>query len=92
MDERSGMAAAGDPEAYLRFKAARALGDAARSGAGSAASAGAGLGVGAALGLMIPGMVQQGRAVQASAGFCVACGAALPAGANFCPGCGKKKG
>jgi len=93
MDERAGMAAAGDPEAYLRFKTARALGDAARSGAGGAASAGVGLGAGAALGLMIPGLVQQGsHAVQSSAGFCVACGVALPAGANFCPGCGKKKG
>jgi membrane protease subunit (stomatin/prohibitin family) len=91
MDERSGMAAAGDPEAYLRFKAARALGDAARSGAGGAASAGVGVGAGAALGLMIPGMVQQAARGAAPAGFCAACGAALPAGASFCPGCGAKK-
>jgi membrane protease subunit (stomatin/prohibitin family) len=91
MDERSGMAAAGDPEAYLRFKAARALGDAARSGSGGAASAAVGVGAGAALGLMIPGMVQQAARGATAAGFCAACGAALPAGASFCPGCGAKK-
>jgi hypothetical protein len=51
-----------------------------------------GLGVGAALGVMIPGLVQQaGRANPAAAAYCVSCGAGLPAGANFCPGCGTKK-
>ena len=63
IDERSGMAAAGDPGAYLRFKAARAVGDAAAGhgdgGAGSAAASGIGLGVGAGLGMMIPGMLRE---------------------------------
>lgn len=94
MDERSGMAAAGDPDAYLRFKTARALGDAARSssGLGGTAAAGVGLGVGAALGVMIPGVVQQAaKGAPAAAGYCTACGGAMPAGASFCPGCGSKK-
>jgi membrane protease subunit (stomatin/prohibitin family) len=103
IDDRAGMAAAGDPNAYLRFKAARAMGDAAASQAGGAAAGGAaaglGLGVGAGLGMMIPGMVQQAAkgdatpaapAAAAAAGTCSACGAAFQAGAKFCPGCGAK--
>ena len=45
IDERTGMAAVGDQSAYMRFKAAQAMGDAARnpSGDGGAAS-GVGLG------------------------------------------------
>ncbi len=56
------MAAAGDPQAYFRFKAARAMGDAARSSGAEiagAAGAGMGLGVGAGFGMMLPGMIAQ---------------------------------
>lgn len=62
IDERSGMAALGDMNAYLKFKAARAMGDAAQQGggeAGGAAASGMGLGVGAGLGMMIPGMMRE---------------------------------
>jgi membrane protease subunit (stomatin/prohibitin family) len=101
IDDRSGMAAAGDPNAYLRFKAARAMGDAAASQAGGAAAgtaaAGMGLGVGAGLGMMIPGMLQSSAKAEVpsapaapATSPCAACGAALPAGAKFCPGCGAK--
>jgi membrane protease subunit (stomatin/prohibitin family) len=104
IDDRAGMAAAGDPGAYLRFKAARAMGDAAaaqgQGAAGGTAAAGMGLGVGAGLGMMIPGMLQQavkgdgGAApaapAAAAAATCATCGAAYPAGAKFCPGCGAK--
>jgi membrane protease subunit (stomatin/prohibitin family) len=99
IDERSGMAVAGDPDAYLRFKAARALGDAAKAAgggeAGGAAAAGLGLGAGAALGMMLPGMLQGGArgrepaATGAASALCAGCGKALPEGARFCPGCGK---
>jgi membrane protease subunit (stomatin/prohibitin family) len=62
IDERSGMAAVGDMGQYMRFKAARAMGDAAASGAGGeatgAATAGMGLGVGAGLGMAIPQMMR----------------------------------
>lgn len=101
LDERTAMSAVGDPDAYLRFKAARALGDAAAGGGaggdlGSAAAAGLGLGAGASLGMMLPGMLQgagksAAGAAPAAAGskFCTACGTALPEGARFCGNCGK---
>jgi len=91
VDERTAMAAAGDPEAYLRFKAAKAMGDAASSGAGGAAAAGLGLGAGVGLGAMLPGMLQGAAKPSPAAGtaFCTACGNALAAGARFCGGCGK---
>jgi membrane protease subunit (stomatin/prohibitin family) len=69
IDERTGMAAVGDMGQYVRFKAARAMGDAAVSGAGGeaggAAAAGIGLGVGAGLGMAIPGMMRDAFAAGA---------------------------
>lgn len=67
IDERSGMAAVGDVNQYMRFKAARAMGDAATAagggeGVGGAAAAGMGLGVGAGLGMAIPGMMREAMA------------------------------
>jgi membrane protease subunit (stomatin/prohibitin family) len=59
IDERSGMGALGDLDAYMKFKAARALGDAAQaSGEGGAVGAGLGVGMGAGLGAMLPGMIR----------------------------------
>lgn len=59
IDERSGMGAVGDLDAYMKFKAARAMGDAAQGeGGGGAAAAGMGVGVGAGLGMMLPGMMR----------------------------------
>lgn len=65
IDERTGMTAVGNVDAYLKFKAARAMGDAATNvgggegGAGSSVASGMGVGVGAGLGMMLPGMMQQ---------------------------------
>jgi membrane protease subunit (stomatin/prohibitin family) len=72
IDERTGMAAIGDMNAYLKFKTARAVGDAAQQG-GSAGvlNAGLGVGVGAGLGMMLPGMLRdsaQGGAAPAGGG------------------------
>lgn len=68
IDERSGMGALGDLDAYMKFKAARALGDAAQQPAGGEASgmvgAGLGLGMGAGIGSMLPGMIQGAMAGQ----------------------------
>jgi membrane protease subunit (stomatin/prohibitin family) len=73
IDERSGMGALGNLDAYMKFKAARALGDAAQaSGEGGAVGAGLGVGMGAGLGAMLPGMIRD--AAQSPAG------AAAPAG------------
>jgi membrane protease subunit (stomatin/prohibitin family) len=97
IDERTAMMAAGDANAYLRFKAARAMGDVAVAGgdfaAGGAAAAGAGLGVGAGIGMMIPRMLQQAEHPPAvtetrAASTCPSCRAALAPGSRFCPGCG----
>lgn len=63
IDERSGMAALGDMNAYLKYKTARAVGDAAQQAGGggeggSSVGAGMGVGVGAGLGMMLPGMMR----------------------------------
>ncbi|MGD8623509.1 MAG: SPFH domain-containing protein [Anaerolineae bacterium] len=52
IDERASMGALGDMQTYMQFKAARALGDAARAGSGAGGSfAGMGVGLGAGMGL-----------------------------------------
>lgn len=99
LDERAGMGAVGNLDAYTRFKAAVAMGEAASAGeGGSGAAAGLGVGLGAGFGVQMASAVAQtvrgggGAPAAASAtpgaGFCPACGGALPAGARFCPACG----
>ena len=74
IDERSGMGALGDMNNYMKFKTARAIGDAAQQpggGAGGTVGAGLGLGMGAGLGAMLPGMMRdamQGGAAPGRAG------------------------
>jgi membrane protease subunit (stomatin/prohibitin family) len=99
IDERTGMAAVGDQNSYLRFKAAQAMGDAAKNPSGDGgAAAGVGLGVGAGIGMTVAGMMRDamapasGSAAATGAGaFCANCGTKLPDGAKFCPGCGTKR-
>jgi membrane protease subunit (stomatin/prohibitin family) len=98
LDERASMGAVGDLAAYARFKAAVAMGDAAKAeGGGSSAGAGLGVGLGAGFGVQMAGALGEAMRGQAAgagagavavAGVCGKCGAALPAGARFCPGCG----
>lgn len=102
LDERASMGAVGDLGAYARFKAAVAIGDAARAnGGGGAAGAGLGVGLGAGFGVQMAGALGEalrGGAAPAAgagatpAGRCPDCGVGLPAGARFCPGCGKPLG
>jgi membrane protease subunit (stomatin/prohibitin family) len=54
IDERAAMGAIGNMDAYLKFKAARALGDAAAN-PGGAASTGVGVGAGLGMGAMMAG-------------------------------------
>jgi membrane protease subunit (stomatin/prohibitin family) len=64
IDERAAMGAIGDMNAYLKFKAARAMGDAALSQGGGAAEGlglGAGVGLGAGLAGTITQAMQQGQ-------------------------------
>ena len=62
IDERSGMSAVGDMNAYLKFKAAKAMGDAAQQSGGETGSgvgAGLGVGMGAGMGMMLPQMMKE---------------------------------
>jgi membrane protease subunit (stomatin/prohibitin family) len=86
IDERSGMGAIGDMNAYMKFKTARAIGDVAAQpggGAGSTVGAGLGIGMGAGLGAMLPGMMRDAMASQppsaAAAAPAAAPAAAAPA-------------
>ena len=95
IDERSGLEAVGDLDNFFKFKAAKAMGDAASSGgdgAGSAAAGGMGIGVGAGLGFMIPGMIAQSMKGQGvgvkEAAVCPKCHAETPVGGHFCSSCG----
>jgi membrane protease subunit (stomatin/prohibitin family) len=99
IDERSGMAAVGDLDSFLKYKAAKALGDAATSGgiAGGGAAAGMGLGVGAGLGMMIPGMLYKvigngeptpEKIVAKGTVNCPACHGEVPIDSRFCAHCG----
>jgi membrane protease subunit (stomatin/prohibitin family) len=101
IDERSGIQAIGNLDEFFKFKAAKAMGDAASSGgggvggAGAAAAGGMGVGVGAGLGMMIPGMLA--RSVSAPAGSatataemlqCPRCHNEVTPDSRFCQNCG----
>jgi len=97
IDAKSGMGAVGNLDDFLKFRAAQALGDAAKGepGARSAAADGMGLGLGAGLGMMIPGILRKAfddPAGKPSRGKqtveCPACHAQLPVDARFCSNCG----
>jgi membrane protease subunit (stomatin/prohibitin family) len=103
IDERSGMAAMGNLDEYMKYKAAQAMHDAAKSeGGGGMAGAGMGAGVGLGLGMMMPGMVagavqpgqqpaQPAAAAPAAAMVaCPKCNAQNPQGTKFCSNCGEK--
>lgn len=82
IDERTGMAAVGDMNAYMKFKAARAMGDAAQQSGETAGGVGAGMGVGmgAGMGMMLPQMMKE--AMQSGSGGAEAEGAAGGAAAS----------
>ena len=100
IDERSGLEAVGNLDEFFKFKAAKAMGDAAASsggggGAGAAAAGGMGVGVGAGLGMMIPGMLA--RSVSTPSGSatgtiemlqCPKCHNEVMPDSMFCQNCG----
>jgi len=94
IDERSGMAAMGNLDNYMKYKAAQAMHDAAKSeGGGGMAGAGMGAGVGLGMGMMMPGMVAQavqpGAQAQAAGQpqSAAAAGAGAAAAMIACPKC-----
>ena len=103
IDERSGMAAVGNLDQFLKFKAAKALGDAATSGGAlaSGAAAGMGVGVGAGLGMALPGTLGKSlatgptapdTAAQPATVTCQGCQAQVASDSRFCPRCGRQLG
>src|SRR5262249_27286456 len=96
IDERSSMGAIGDMNAYMQFKAAQALPDAAKQ-PGGAAGQGMGFGLGMGYGQMMAGAFggqqqqqQQGGggAAQAQTVPCAKCGTQNAVGTKFCSNCG----
>ncbi|MFQ5885982.1 MAG: SPFH domain-containing protein [Anaerolineae bacterium] len=96
IDERAAMGAIGNMQAYLQFKTARAMEEAASAseGAGGLAQAGMGLGAGVGMGAMMAGMMTQAMQAgpQAPTMLCPSCSAQIPGGSKFCPQCGAKIG
>ncbi len=101
IDERAAIGAIGNMKAYIQFKAARAMGDAATAGGEAGALTGAGVGLGAGVGIgaaragaiteaMKGGTEQAAPAAAAATVACPKCGTANPAGAKFCNNCGTK--
>ena len=104
MDERAGMQAVGDLDKFFKFKAAKAMGDAATGGGsgllgggGGDAAAGMGLGVGAGMGMMIPGMLFKAMGTEAPSpqqvlerGMvnCPECHGEVSIDSRFCSHCG----
>ena len=93
IDERSGMGAVGNLDQFLKFKAAKAMGDAATSGAGGTAAAGMGVGLGAGVGMLLPGMLGKTFGASPAANgtvTCAGCQTAVAADSKFCPRCGRQ--
>ena len=91
IDERAGMGAIGDMNAYMQFKAAQAIQDAARQ-EGGAAGQGMGLGLGMGYGQVMAGAIGgqgAGRAQgPAQTVGCAKCGTQNAIGTKFCSNCG----
>lgn len=89
IDERSGMGAIGDMNAYMQFKAAQSIQDAAKQ-EGGAAGQGMGLGLGLGFGQVMAGAVGGTHAQSAGSPTvaCAKCGTQNPATAKFCSNCG----
>jgi len=102
IDERAAMGAIGDMRAYMQFKTARAVEQAAMAsgeGGGGFAQMGAGMGAGVGMGAMMAGMM--GQAMQGGAAAaggaaatvpCPSCGNPIAGAAKFCNHCGAKIG
>jgi len=90
LDERAQIGAIGDMQAYMQFKAARALGDAAQAGGGAEGSvAGLGVGLGAGVGLGTAMASAIGQSMQGTMGASGASSQASGAGRALDGGVGQ---
>jgi membrane protease subunit (stomatin/prohibitin family) len=95
IDERSSMGAIGDMNAYMQFKAAQSIQDAAKQ-EGGAAGQGMGFGLGMGYGQVMAGAFggqqphpqQSGGAPQSQGAPCPKCGTPNAPGTKFCSNCG----
>jgi membrane protease subunit (stomatin/prohibitin family) len=93
IDERTSMGAIGDMSAYMQFKAAQSIQDAAKQ-PGGAAGQGMGLGLGMGYGQMMANAMTGGQGQRqaqeppAQMVPCAKCGTANVVGAKFCANCG----
>lgn len=98
IDERASMGAIGDMQAYMQFKAAQSMQDAAKQ-PGGAAGQGMGFGLGMGYGQIMAGAVSgqgagqqsQNQQSQKQTVPCQKCGNALEAGTKFCSNCGAQQ-
>lgn len=91
IDERAAMGAIGNLQAYVQFKAAQALGQAAQA-TGGVAGAGVGLGAGVGMGAIMADAMRQAMSPTTATRLCPSCSAQIPANAKFCNQCGAKIG
>jgi membrane protease subunit (stomatin/prohibitin family) len=95
IDERTGMAVLGDPERYMQFETAKALGGdedtPALNPAQTGLELGAGLGIGQAMAENVrETLAEPARLERTGTIECPHCHATVPADARFCPNCGRK--
>jgi membrane protease subunit (stomatin/prohibitin family) len=98
IDERAGMQAVGDLDSFFKYKAAKAMGDAATAGSagGANAASGMGMGIGAGMGMMLPGMLYKvvnhngsmEHIVERGTVNCPQCHGEVALDSRFCPHCG----
>lgn len=90
LDERTKMGMIEDRMGtYTQFKAANAMGDAAKNPAGNMAGMGIGLGAGVAMGEMFTDAIGSAKNKQKVQPVeCVKCGIRIPGKSKFCPECG----
>ncbi|GAB4430827.1 MAG: SPFH domain-containing protein [Chloroflexi bacterium OHK40] len=96
LDQAGGVAAMGGLGDFTRYKAAEAMGDAARAGGEGLAGAGVQFGVGANLGALmgqtLAASLNPTPAAAPLSASCATCGTQLPARAKFCLECGAPVG
>lgn len=102
IDERSGMAALGNMDEYIKFRTAEGIGDAANNPGTAGDGAGMGMGMGAGIGMAgaMAGAMRdafsgssdenqgQQQQQQSTTVPCAVCHAQIPSNSKFCPECG----